>query len=73
MHSSNSTPSIVPTTQARTVYLVLDDFGKVGREYRETEYDQSDLESTISDLIAGQYNNPVSVIAFILRRADLAY
>ena len=59
-------PSIVPPAQAETVYLVLDDFGKLGRAYRETDYERSDLESTITDLIAGQYANPVSVVAFNL-------
>jgi hypothetical protein len=66
MRSSNWTPSIVPPVETETVYLVLDDFGKLGWVYRETDYDRSDLESTISDLITGQYANPVSVVAFNL-------
>jgi len=58
------TPSIVPTGFGLDVYLVLDDFGKLGRAYPETDPERADLETTITDLISGQYNNPVSVIAF---------
>ena len=46
------------------VYIVLNDFGPFGRAYCEASEDRSDLETTISDLIAGQYDNPVRVIAF---------
>jgi hypothetical protein len=58
------TPSIVPNGKDQTVYLVLNDFGELGRAYCEASEDRSDLETTISDLIAGQYDNPVLVIAF---------
>jgi hypothetical protein len=56
-------PSIVPSRD-QTVYLVLNDFGRLGRAYCEASEDRSDLETTISDLISGQYDNPVRVIAF---------
>jgi len=62
------TPSIVPNgadqTVYLTVYLVVDDYGRLGRSYRETDVERSDLESVISDLMSGQYNNPVRVVAF---------
>jgi hypothetical protein len=58
------TPSIVPAGFDQTVYLVLDDFGRDSRCYRETEVERTDLETTISDLMTGQYNNPVAVVAF---------
>jgi hypothetical protein len=58
------TPSIVPNGHDHTVYIVLNDFGQLGRAYCEASEDRSDLETTISDLIAGQYDNPVRVIAF---------
>jgi hypothetical protein len=58
------TPSIVPNGTDQTVYLVLNDFGRLGRAYCEASEDRSDLETTISDLIAGQYDNPVRVVAF---------
>jgi hypothetical protein len=58
------TPSIVPNGTHQTVYLVLNDFGSLGRAYCETVDGRSDLESVISDLISGQYDNPVRVVAF---------
>ena len=58
------TPSIVPTGHDQTVYLVLDDFGRLGRCYPETDPERADLETVISDLMSGQFNNPVRVVAF---------
>jgi hypothetical protein len=58
------TPSIVPGAKDQTVYLVLNDFGRLGRSYMETDEDKADLETTISDLLQGQYSNPVDVFAF---------
>ena len=66
MRKSNWTPSIVPGggENDQTVYLVADDFGKVGRAWRETDYEASDLETIVQDLLTGQYSNPIRVIAF---------
>jgi hypothetical protein len=58
------TPSIVPNGDNQTIYLVLNDFGQLGRAYCEASEDRSDLETTIADLISGQYDNPVRVVAF---------
>ena len=58
------TPSIVPSDFDQTVYLVLDDFGDLGQVWRETPADQADLESVITDLMSGQYRDPVRVISF---------
>ena len=58
------TPSIVPNGHDQTIYLVLNDFGPLGRAYCEASEDRSDLETTISDLMSGQYDNPVRVVAF---------
>lgn len=57
-------PSIVPKGDDQTVYLVVDDLGPLGRIYRETDVEATDLEAVISDLLAGQYRNPVRVVAF---------
>jgi DNA end-binding protein Ku len=57
------TPSIVPGSD-QTVYLVLDDLGKLGRVWRESDIEKTDLETVIEDLLSGQYNGPVQVIAF---------
>jgi hypothetical protein len=61
----NWTPSIVPSGDSETVYLVLDDFGDLGRCWRETDFETSaDLETIIADLLKGEYANPVRVIGF---------
>src|SRR4051812_16374710 len=62
MHQSKS-PPVVPTDE-QSVYLVVDDFGYMGRCWRETNVEDTDLETVISDLLEGQYNNPVRVVGF---------
>jgi hypothetical protein len=64
MRRSSWTPSIAPNGDNQTVYIVLDDFGRIGRAYRETDVETADIESTITDLIEGQYSNPIRVVAF---------
>ena len=64
MRKSSFTPSIVPNGDDQTVYLVADDFGKVGRAWRETDYEANDLETIIQDLLTGQYSDPMRVVAF---------
>ena len=64
MRSSSWTPSIVPGGDDETVYLVADDFGRLGRAWREADYEATDVETVIRDLLTGQYNNPVRVVAF---------
>lgn len=60
-----SSPSLVPTSnEDRDVYLVLDDFGHLGRSWRETDEQSTDKVSLIQDLLEGQYNRPVRVISF---------
>ena len=61
------TPSIVPTVPYgadQTVYLVVDSFGRLGTAYRETDVERTDLETVITDLMSGQFNDPVRVVAF---------
>jgi hypothetical protein len=58
------TPSIVPYGPDQTVYLVVDSFGGLGTAYRETDIERTDLETVIADLISGQFNDPVRVVAF---------
>ena len=65
MRRSHWTPSIIPSDNDETVYLVAEDFGKLGRAWREADYDEAtDLETVIQDLLAGQYSNPIRVVAF---------
>jgi hypothetical protein len=64
MRRSNWTPLIVPNDNDETVYLVADDFSRLGRSWREADYEATDLETVIQDLLTGQYSNPVRVVAF---------
>ena len=48
----------------RTVYIVLDDFGELGRAYRETDEAEADERTVIDNFISGQYSRPVRVVAF---------
>jgi hypothetical protein len=66
MRKNGWIPSIVPTGLDQTVYIVLDDFGRSGRAWRETDAERTDLESVIDDLMSGQYKDPVAVAAFNL-------
>jgi hypothetical protein len=43
---------------------MADDFGRLGRAWREADYEATDLETVVQDLLTGQYNNPIRVIAF---------
>jgi hypothetical protein len=78
-------PSIVPNGHDQTVYLVVNNFGKLGTAFAESDVAEADLETTINDLMSGQYSDPVRVVAFntaehwsedvareIMRRLDLA-
>ena len=56
-------PSIVPDETNRDVYLVLDDYGRLGRAWRETDEGAADRETLIRNLLSGEYNNPVRIIA----------
>lgn len=64
MPRSGWTPSIVPKGDDQNVYLVVDDFGRNGRAYREADVETTDLESVIVNLLDGQYNNPVRAVGF---------
>jgi hypothetical protein len=63
MSRENQTPSLAPEFDV-TVHLVLNDFGKLGRSYLETDEEQSDLESVIRNLLIGEYSCPKRVVAF---------
>lgn len=42
----------------------MNDFGRHGRAWCETDVERIDLEAVITDLMAGQYSDPVTVVAF---------
>src|ERR1700730_19344698 len=57
-------PSIVPSGDDQTVYLVINNFGNLGVAFSETDVDKADLETVIGDLMSGQYSDPVRVVVF---------
>ena len=65
MPRTSWTPSLVPYGADQTVYLVIDRFGGgLNTVYRETEIERADLETIIADLMSGQFNDPIRVVAF---------
>ena len=63
MAREDTTPSLVPEFDV-TVHLVLNDFGKLGRSYLETDEEQADLETIIRNFLVGEYSRPKRVVAF---------
>ena len=59
-----TSPSIAPNGLERDIYLVLEDFGRLGRAWRETEENATDRETLILNLLSGEYKNPVGIVAF---------
>jgi hypothetical protein len=59
-----TSPSIAPYGPEHDTYLVLDDFGRIGRAWRETDQQDADRNTVIRDLLAGEFNNPVRIVAF---------
>jgi hypothetical protein len=64
MPGTGWSPRIVPYGADQTVYLVIDRFGGPNAAYRETEVERADLETIIVDLMSGQFNDPIRVVAF---------
>jgi hypothetical protein len=50
----------------RNVYLVLDDFGRMGCAWHETKVEDTEIKAVIDDLLEDQYISPVRVIGFSL-------
>ena len=60
---TNCSSNIVPYGADQTLYLVVDGFGD-GATRRELEIERANLEATICELMLGQFNDPLRVIAF---------
>jgi hypothetical protein len=60
------TPSLAPDEQPHdgTVYIVLNDFGELGRAYVETDEAKVDERIVVNNISSGEYSNPVRVVAF---------
>jgi len=57
--------SLVPTAVNKlTVYLVLDDLGKLGRVWREIDEARANEQAIVDDILSGQYERPLRVVAF---------
>ena len=60
-----STPPLAPKlTDDVTVYLVLNDFGPLGRAYVETDEANATERDVVSNISRGDYSKPVRVVAF---------
>jgi hypothetical protein len=58
-------PSLAPTFRYDTTgYIVLNDFGKFGNAYVETDEGEADESAVVSDIISGAHSNPLRVVAF---------
>ena len=56
-------PSIVPAA-SEDYYIVVNDFGRLGTAFAETDLDRANYETTIADLMGGQHCDPLRVIMF---------
>ena len=54
----------VPFGADQTIYLVVDRLSRQGAVYYEIEIERTDIETIVTDLLAGQFNDPVRVTAF---------
>jgi len=57
-------PNGVSSRADKVVYLVVDRVGSPRDARRKTKVEQTDIETIISNLIAGQFNDPLRVVAF---------
>ena len=55
-------PSLVPSSDD-ALHFVLCDFGKYGKSYIETDPNEADQDTIVRNMINGQYNRPLRVIA----------
>jgi hypothetical protein len=61
----STAPSLAPGSDV-AVYLVLDDFGSLGRAYVETDEAEADAQTVAANLLSGQYRKPLRIVAFNL-------
>jgi hypothetical protein len=61
---SRSVVSKIREEEDRDVYLVLDSFGDMGLAWRETAAADTARATLVRDLLDGQYEDPVRIVAF---------
>lgn len=54
----------VPYGADETIYLVVDRFGRRDGPDRETEVERPDIETIVTELMSGRFNDPIRVVAF---------
>jgi hypothetical protein len=59
-----TSPPLAPHAPGQDTYLVLDDFGRLGRAWRETFENATDRETLIRNLVEGEFNIPIRIVAF---------
>jgi hypothetical protein len=59
-----TSPSIAPHDGHEDIYIVMDDFGSLGRAWRETAEAGTNRMALVRNLLDGQYENPVRIVAF---------
>ena len=57
------TPPLAPKLTDVTVHIVLNDFGEK-RAFLETDEAEADEWTIVSNILNGEYSNPVRVVAF---------
>jgi hypothetical protein len=47
-----------------TAYIVVEDFGHLGRAFVETDLAEADPDTIVRNMISGEYRDPLRVVAF---------
>jgi hypothetical protein len=47
-----------------TAYIVVEDFGDLGRAFLETDLAEADHDTIVRNMISGEYTDPLRVVAF---------
>jgi hypothetical protein len=72
-HEYTQTPPLAPKlTDNVTVHIVLNDFGKLGRAFLETDELEADEWTTVSNIINGEYSHPCEWWLLILPKGGHA-
>jgi hypothetical protein len=57
-------PSIVPGGETTTVYLVVENLGRLGTVWGAVDVEATDYETVFRDLLSGRYSNPIRIVNF---------
>jgi len=59
-----ATPPVVPYGADQTIYLIVDHCGTGSAVPVEREIERTDFDKVLADFMAGQFHDPVRVVAF---------